>query len=40
MTSPFVITLEDGYQDQFNLDMGWSVNSSAASDYGKEQFLF
>ena len=30
-TSPFVISLEDGYQDQFNLDMGWTVNSSAAS---------
>ena len=30
-SSPFVIALEDGYQDRFNLDMGWSVNSSAAS---------
>ena len=25
------MSLEDGYQDQFNIDMGWSINSSAAS---------
>ena len=29
--SPFLISLEEGYRDRFNIDMGWTVNSSAAS---------
>ena len=29
--SPFLISLEEGYRDRFNIDMGWRVNSSAAS---------
>ena len=29
--TPFLISLEEGYRDRFNLDMGWTVNSSAAS---------
>jgi len=29
--SPFLISLDEGYRDRFNIDMGWTVNSSAAS---------
>ena len=29
--TPFLISLEEGYRDRFNIDMGWTVNSSAAS---------
>ena len=29
--TPFLISLEPGYRDRFNIDMGWTVNSSAAS---------
>ena len=29
--TPFLISLEEGYRDRFNVDMGWTVNSSAAS---------
>lgn len=30
-TSPFVMSFEEGYQDPFNIDLGWAINSSAAS---------
>ena len=29
--TPFLISLDEGYRDRFNIDMGWTVNSSAAS---------
>ena len=29
--TPFIISLDEGYRDRFNVDMGWTVNSSAAS---------
>jgi choice-of-anchor B domain-containing protein len=29
--TPIVIELEEGYRDRFNIDQGWTVNSSAAS---------
>lgn len=29
--SPFIMSFEQGYQDQFNIDLGWTINSSAAS---------
>ena len=29
--TPFLISLVEGYRDRFNIDMGWTVNSSAAS---------
>ena len=28
---PLVLYLEEGYQDRFNLDLGWTVNASAPS---------
>lgn len=28
---PFIMSFEEGYQDQFNIDKGWTINSSAAS---------
>jgi choice-of-anchor B domain-containing protein len=30
-SSPLVMNFEEGYQDQFNIDQGWTVNSSASS---------
>ena len=29
--TPFIISLDEGYRDRFNVDMGWTMNSSAAS---------
>ena len=29
--TPFLISIDEGYRDRFNVDMGWTVNSSAAS---------
>ena len=29
--TPFLISIDKGYRDRFNVDMGWTVNSSAAS---------